>query len=156
MQKTPRHSPALLRALAGSACRHPGTVGRPPRSGDGYIWTPGYSAGADGRLQPGPRRLDRCRLQRRTLDAGLLGLRQRRLPLERRLLGPYVGYYGGINYGFGYVGSGFAGGHWERGRYHYNRAYCNFGRGYNYHNVYNRPYNGYNGHAGGASFTRTS
>jgi hypothetical protein len=26
--------------------------------------------------------------------------------------GPHVGYYGGVNYGFGYMGIGFAGGVW--------------------------------------------
>ena len=27
--------------------------------------------------------------------------------------GPHVGYYGGVNYGFGYMGVGFAGGAWR-------------------------------------------
>ena len=27
--------------------------------------------------------------------------------------GPHVGFYGGINYGFGYGGVGFAGGYWN-------------------------------------------
>ena len=26
--------------------------------------------------------------------------------------GPHVGYYGGVNYGFGYMGIGFVGGMW--------------------------------------------
>ena len=28
--------------------------------------------------------------------------------------GPVVGFYGGIDYGFGYFGRGFEGGRWER------------------------------------------
>ena len=36
--------------------------------------------------------------------------------------GPHVGYYGGINYGYGYGGSGFYGGEWRGGVYHYNTA----------------------------------
>jgi WXXGXW repeat (2 copies) len=36
--------------------------------------------------------------------------------------GPHVGFYGGINYGFGYFGTGFAGGHWDRGHFFYNTA----------------------------------
>ena len=27
--------------------------------------------------------------------------------------GPHVGYYGGVNYGFGYMGIGFVGGMWR-------------------------------------------
>jgi len=41
--------------------------------------------------------------------------------------GPSVGYYGGINYGFGYFGTGYAGGYWRSGRFYYNREYNNFG-----------------------------
>jgi hypothetical protein len=39
--------------------------------------------------------------------------------------GPSVGYYGGINYGFGYFGSGYEGGRWDRGRFFYNREVNN-------------------------------
>jgi WXXGXW repeat (2 copies) len=36
--------------------------------------------------------------------------------------GPHVGYYGGINYGFGYFGVGFVGGMWHGGVFAYNTA----------------------------------
>ena len=36
--------------------------------------------------------------------------------------GPHVGYYGGINYGLGYFGSGYQGGYWEDGVFFYNTA----------------------------------
>jgi hypothetical protein len=36
--------------------------------------------------------------------------------------GPHVGYYGGVNYGFGYMGIGFAGGVWRGGVFAYNTA----------------------------------
>ncbi len=36
--------------------------------------------------------------------------------------GPHVGYYGGVNYGFGYFGIGFAGGIWRGGVFAYNTA----------------------------------
>ncbi len=39
--------------------------------------------------------------------------------------GPVVGYYGGINYGFGYTGAGFFGGYWRSGTFFYNRAVTN-------------------------------
>jgi hypothetical protein len=39
--------------------------------------------------------------------------------------GPHVGFYGGINYGFGYPGTGFFGGRWEGGNFFYNRSVTN-------------------------------
>jgi WXXGXW repeat (2 copies) len=36
--------------------------------------------------------------------------------------GPTVGYYGGINYGYGYGGHGYNGGRWEEGHFSYNTA----------------------------------
>jgi WXXGXW repeat (2 copies) len=39
--------------------------------------------------------------------------------------GPHVGFYGGINYGFGYGGVGFAGGEWRGGAFFYNRSVAN-------------------------------
>jgi hypothetical protein len=39
--------------------------------------------------------------------------------------GPHVGFYGGINYGFGYGGVGFVGGRWNGGVFAYNSAVMN-------------------------------
>ncbi len=39
--------------------------------------------------------------------------------------GPHIGFYGGINYGFGYGGVGFAGGEWRGGAFFYNRSVTN-------------------------------
>jgi hypothetical protein len=39
--------------------------------------------------------------------------------------GPHVGFYGGINYGFGYGGVGFVGGEWRGGVFAYNTAVTN-------------------------------
>lgn len=38
-----------------------------------------------------------------------------------------VGFYGGIDYGYGYAGDGYQGGRWENGAFFYNRAVNNFG-----------------------------
>jgi hypothetical protein len=64
--------------------------------------------------------------------------------------GPTVGYYGGINYGFGYFGTGFYGGYWGSGHFWYNRPYSNIGWRSGY--VYSRSYNGFSGRPGGAGF----
>ena len=50
--------------------------------------------------------------------------------------GPHVGFYGGINYGFGYFGDGFEGGRWDDGHFFYNRAVINVNVT-EIHNVYN-------------------
>jgi WXXGXW repeat (2 copies) len=50
--------------------------------------------------------------------------------------GPQVGFYGGINYGFGYFGVGFSGGRWDNGHFFYNRAIANVNVDL-IHNVYN-------------------
>ena len=54
--------------------------------------------------------------------------------------GPVVGFYGGINYGFGYFGVGFEGGRWEGGRFFYNRSVTNINV-VNIRNVYNETVN---------------
>jgi hypothetical protein len=43
--------------------------------------------------------------------------------------GPHVGYYGGVNYGFGYMGVGFVGGAWRGGIFAYNTAVMHVGVG---------------------------
>lgn len=70
--------------------------------------------------------------------------------------GPHVGFYGGINYGFGYPGVGFVGGEWRGGTFFYNRSVANLGPG-RFAHIYYRPVPSnfavnrvsYNGGAGG-------
>jgi hypothetical protein len=70
--------------------------------------------------------------------------------------GPVVGFYGGINYGFGYTGVGYEGGYWRGGAFYYNRA-VNHINITNVRNVYNRTvinrvsYVSYNGGPGGVA-----
>jgi hypothetical protein len=52
--------------------------------------------------------------------------------------GPAVGYYGGIDYGYGYPGYGYEGGYWDRGRFYYNRSVTNITIR-NITTVYNKP-----------------
>jgi hypothetical protein len=49
--------------------------------------------------------------------------------------GPHIGFYGGINYGFGYFGVGFVGGGWYGGAFRYNTAVTNVNTTI-VHNVY--------------------
>jgi len=77
--------------------------------------------------------------------------------------GPTVGFYGGIDYGFGYGGRGYDGGYWRGRTFYYNRAVNNFG-GVRVNAVYNDPPRAgrgfsrvsYNGGAGGVRASATS
>jgi hypothetical protein len=51
--------------------------------------------------------------------------------------GAHVGFYGGVNYGYGYTGVGYLGGHWGAGGFYYNRSVNQFG-GVHVTNVYNQ------------------
>jgi hypothetical protein len=91
----------------------------------GYIWVPGYWAyGPDGYFWvPGT--------WVEPPEVGLLwtpgywGWENDFYIWHAGYWGPEVGYYGGINYGFGYTGVGFFGGYWRDRTYYYNRAVTN-------------------------------
>jgi hypothetical protein len=102
----------------------------------GYIWVPGYWAyGEDGYFWvPGT--------WVEPPEVGLLwtpgywGWHDDYFIWHAGYWGPEVGYYGGINYGFGYTGVGFFGGYWRGGTYYYNRAVTNVDVAV-VHNTYN-------------------
>ncbi len=95
---------------------------QPVCPGDGYIWTPGYWAwdGDDYYWVPGTWVL--------APEVGYLwtppywGWGGSAFFFHAGYWGPVVGFYGGINYGFGYFGHGFVGGRWEGGHFFYNSA----------------------------------
>jgi len=110
---------------------------QPPCPEEGYIWTPGYwHYGAAGYywvpgtwVQPP--------------SVGLLwtpaywGFAGGVYGFHAGYWGPHVGFYGGVNYGFGYVGVGFAGGRWDGGHFAYNTSVTNVNTTI-IHNTYNR------------------
>ena len=91
--------------------------------GPGYMWTPGYWAWDDddgyywvpGTWVEAP-------------EPGLLwtpgywGWNDGVYVWNAGYWGPQIGFYGGINYGFGYGGNGFYGGEWRGGQFFYNTA----------------------------------
>jgi len=129
---------------------------QPVCPGDGYIWTPGYWAwdGSDYYWVPGTWVL--------APEVGFLwtppwwGWSNGAFLFHEGWWGPQVGFYGGIDYGFGYFGVGFEGGRWDHDHFFYNRAVTNVNV-VNIHNVYNETvvnrYNenhvSYNGGPGG-------
>jgi hypothetical protein len=96
--------------------------------GDGYLWNPGYWAyGPEGYYWvPG--------VWVRPPAVGLLwtpgywGWGGGAYIFHAGYWGPHVGFYGGVNYGFGYGGVGFGGGRWVGGSFAYNTAVVNVNR----------------------------
>lgn len=105
---------------------------------DGYIWTPGYWAYSDDDYYwvPG------TWVEPPTI--GLLwtpaywGWGDGGYRFYDGYWGTTVGFYGGINYGYGYGGQGYEGGRWQSGHFYYNRSVNNVDITIN-RNVYNTP-----------------
>lgn len=110
---------------------------QPVIPGDGYIWTPGYWAwGPYGYYWvPGTWVLPPA--VGLLWTPGFWAWDNGVYLWHAGYWGPDVGFYGGINYGFGYIGVGYLGGFWDHGAFRYNRAANNFGR-VHITNVYNR------------------
>ncbi|HEY2117667.1 MAG TPA: YXWGXW repeat-containing protein [Candidatus Acidoferrum sp.] len=92
--------------------------------GDGYIWTPGYwSWDTDGDdyywvpgtwiLAPQPGFL---------WTPGYWAWGGSAFFFHEGYWGPHIGFYGGINYGFGYFGHGYEGGRWDHDHFYYNTS----------------------------------
>lgn len=103
----------------------------------GYIWTPGYWAwGPAGYYWvPG--------VWVMPPSAGLLwtpgywGWSSGAYLFHAGYWGPHIGFYGGVNYGYGYGGYGYEGGYWRGGVFNYNRTVNNV-TNVNVTNVYNK------------------
>jgi hypothetical protein len=126
------------------------TVGPPPLPiyeqplcpGDGYMWTPGYWAYGedfdDYYWVPGTWIL--APEVGFFWTPGYWSWGGDRFVFYDGYWGPQVGFYGGINYGFGYFGSGYEGGRWDNGHFFYNRSINNVNVT-EIHNVYNTAVN---------------
>lgn len=112
---------------------------QPPIPGNGYIWTPGYWAWSDEVqdfywvpgtwvLAPQPGYL---------WTPGYWAAFGAVFRWHPGYWGPRVGFYGGVNYGYGYGGEGYQGGYWRGGRMYYNRSVNNISNT-RITNVYNK------------------
>jgi hypothetical protein len=110
---------------------------QPPLPGDGYIWTPGYWAYGDYGYYWVPGTWVQPPTVGLLWTPGYWGFNGGRYIFNAGYWGPQVGFYGGIDYGFGYTGLGYEGGFWRSGVFSYNRAVNNFG-GAHITNVYNK------------------
>jgi WXXGXW repeat (2 copies) len=130
---------------------------------DGYLWTPGYWAYDDGDgyyWVPGtwvePPQVGFL------WTPGYWGWGSGAYLFHEGYWGNEVGFYGGINYGFGYGGSGYEGGRWDGGHFSYN-TYVNHVDTNIIHNTYNTrvtvvsdTHVSFNGGSGGVSARATA
>jgi hypothetical protein len=129
---------------------------QPPCPEPGYIWTPGYWAWNDGAYYWVPGTWITPPAVGLLWTPGYWGWQGGAYYWHAGYWGPHVGFYGGVNYGFGYNGVGFGGGYWHGGVFMYNRAVVNVGPTF-VTNVYTRPFAytgayahvGFNGGPGG-------
>ena len=110
---------------------------QPPCPEDGYLWTPGYwhygSAGyywVPGTWVQPPRVGVLWTPGYWGFSAGVYGF-------HPGYWGPHIGFYGGVNYGFGFGGVGFVGGRWDGG--HYSVQYRGKQRQHHEHPQYVQP-----------------
>ena len=133
---------------------------QPVCPGDGYMWTPGYWAW-DGEYYWVPGTWVMAPETGYLWTPGYWGWGGAGFMFNEGYWGMSVGFYGGIDYGFGYFGNGYEGGRWENGRFFYNTA-VNRVDANAIHNVYNTRVDervnrvSYNGGNGGINARATS
>jgi hypothetical protein len=130
---------------------------------DGYLWTPGYWSYGDEGYFWVPGTWVQAPEQGLLWTPGYWGWGDNAYAWNEGYWGGSVGFYGGVNYGFGYGGLGYQGGYWNGGAFYYNRSASNVNVT-NIHNVYsktvinNTTFNhvSYNGGRGGVTARPTA
>src|SRR5271169_471790 len=127
---------------------------QPIAPGDGYIWTPGYWAYGDDDYYWVPGTWVMAPEVGYLWTPGYWGWDNSGYLFHDGYWGTQVGFYGGIDYGYGYFGHGYDGGRWDHGHFFYNTAVNRVDANV-IHNVYNTRINenmnhvSYNGGSGG-------
>jgi len=96
---------------------------QPELSQPGYLWTPGYwsyTEGSGGGYYWVPGAWVAPPLPEYLWTPSYWGWDGHRYKFHYGFWGPHVGFYGGINYGFGYTGAGYHGGYWKDKHFFYN------------------------------------
>ena len=96
---------------------------QPPCPQEGWMWTPGYWAYGDDGYYWVPGTWVPAPYEGALWTPPYWGWSGGLYVFHTGYWGPHVGYYGGVNYGFGYMGIGFIGGRWHDHDFEYNRAY---------------------------------
>ena len=100
---------------------------QPPIPEPGYMWTPGYWAGGPYGYFWVPGTWVEPPAVGLLWTPGYWSWRDGIYVWNAGYWGPHIGFYGGVNYGFGYDGVGYEGGRWDNGVFAYNRTVNNFG-----------------------------
>lgn len=100
---------------------------QPPMPASGYIWTPGYWAWNNYDYYWVPGTWVEPPQPGLLWTPGYWGFVGGFYAFHRGYWGDHVGFYGGVDYGFGYAGHGYEGGRWDNGHFFYNRVVNNFG-----------------------------
>jgi WXXGXW repeat (2 copies) len=122
----------------------------------GYLWTPGYWSWAPTGYYWVPGTWVMPPSAGVLWTPGYWGFASGAYLWHAGYWGPHIGFYGGVNYGYGYGGAGYEGGYWRGNRFLYNTTVSNV-RSINVTNVYTRTVVNnttitrvsYNGGAGG-------
>jgi len=93
---------------------------QPPCPGDDYIWTPGYWSYADAGYYWVPGAWVIAPWIGALWTPPWWGFDNGVYILHAGYWGPHIGFYGGIDYGFGYTGRGYYGAYWNGGTVVYN------------------------------------
>ena len=132
------------------------TYQQPEAPGPNYLWTPGYWSYAPVGYYWVPGAWVLAPYPGALWTPAYWGFFGNRYRFYHGYWGPHIGFYGGINHGFGYTGSGYHGGYWNGNNFYYNRAVnrINVSRITNVYNrtvIVNNTYNNvsYNGGRGG-------
>ncbi len=96
---------------------------QPPPPADGYLWTPGYWAWSPAGYYWVPGAWVEPPYADALWTPGYWGFYGGRYSFYPGYWGLHIGFYGGINYGFGYIGLGYEGGYWHSGHFFYNSVY---------------------------------
>ena len=95
---------------------------QPPCPEEGWMWAPGYWAYDEDGYYWVPGEWVPAPYVGAMWTPPWWGWEDGRYLFHEGYWGDDVGYYGGIDYGYGYMGEGFVGGQWRDGRFAYNTA----------------------------------
>src|SRR5579875_2621841 len=110
---------------------------QPEAPGPNYIWTPGYWAWGPGGYYWVPGAWVEAPYYGALWTPPYWGWYGGRYRFHPGYWGRHIGYYGGIDYGFGYIGIGYFGGYWNGNNFYYNRSVTRVGPGVR--TIYERP-----------------
>ncbi|MFC6645681.1 hypothetical protein ACFQBQ_08820 [Granulicella cerasi] len=111
---------------------------QPVAPGPNYEWTPGYWGWGGGGYYWVPGAWVAAPYYGALWTPPYWGYYGNRYYFHHGYWGPHIGFYGGVDYGFGYIGVGYFGGYWRGHDFWYNRAVTRIGGGWGGGHYYDR------------------